>query len=819
MLNPQKKIYLSILLIAILISTAGLLWFIGDIAPYKLELAGEPVSTSAYDKILYHDLDGDGYSERLNIRNKPVKRDLRNIKIYDQKKGLLNQWNFQDSLLLEYLSFYDINRDGTEEVLVWIQNQDSLFLTILDIAQNTRLLNHVFILSSPGPFPLKKWDIGNLLVLFPDIPDNPGRFMYFALTSGYCLKPRGVYLFDLLEQRILKRCAVLSSAIRLQNIDVNKDGISEILFSTYATDNYGPEDNYTDIKSWIILFNQKLDTLHTRHYSKPYSSFTTFPFYQNDTLFIASVLSLGNKSQISILDKNLNSLYTYLYPFNFRDLLIDQSKRIFTLYGATVSSKNITILDYQLNFIRQKNTKILTQGDFHKTIDFDRDGRPNYYSISRHYFILLDANMQKMAQVEYKREQDIFDISVNWQPHTALPQILINSSINHYLYNLAPNPIYARFYLYSFIAFLLLLLILYSGHLLINRLRMYFSYFLFSLKGSDNAIVLLNHKGAVLSFNQKVKKMLQLDSELKNRQLFNTAFAKRSAVCTVIDEALRTKTKTKQEISFEEAHSTFIGEISVTPFFSFFKFANAFLLEIKDSTRQVLADRQSNWQRTVRKMVHDIKNPLGGVQLKLQTIYLRLSEHYPEAADELQEDLETANAEIKRIRNISKDFLKFSDLDKPQFKTINLRDFFKRTLSHFTAFQNEYLRISLYFAKGIPEMIILDERQTELLLHILIENAIDALKGKGEIEINLRLVQKLRIKLGNELEIEIKDNGPGIPMEFQDKIFQPHFSTKEEGTGMGLVFAKHIVQQHNGRIDFKSSVGTTFIVTIPIIVN
>ncbi len=816
MLNPQNKIYLSILLIALLISSAGWFIFRGSILPYRLDLAGEPVSTANYDKVLFHDLDRDGKSERLMIKNKPVKTDLRNIKIYDQKKGLLNQWNFQDSLLVNYLSFYDINRDGTEEIIVWIQTKDSLFLTILDIVKNKRILNHVFILSSPGPFPLKKWDIQNLLILFAEAPNQPIRYMYFALSSGYCFKPRGVYLFDLSQKRIVKKRALLASATDLQKIDVDNNGKYEILFSTYATDNDTTEQNYTDKKSWIILFNQNLDTLHTRQNAMPYSGFFTFPFYKKDTLFIASALNLGNKTQVSILDTSLNTVCSYLYPFKFRNLSIDQTKNIFTLYGAAASHQNITTLDSRLNLIRQTNIPNLTQGDFHQTVDFDRDGYSNYFSKSRHYFILLDEKLQKMAQVNFSREQGVFDISFNRQPHKTLPQISVNTSINHYLYNLVPNSVFVHFYLYYFFAIWLLLLILFSAHLLINRLRIYFSYFLFSLKDSDNAIVLLNHKGAIISFNQKVKKMLQLDSNLKNGQLYNVAFDKRDVVCTVIDEALKTKKQIKKGIAFEEAHAAFIGEISVTPFYSFFKFANAYLVEIKDSTQQVLADRHSNWQRTVRKMIHDIKNPLGGVQLKLQTIYLRLSEHYPEAAGELQDDLETANAEIKRIRSISKDFLKFSDLDKPQFKTINLRDFFKQILGHFTAFQNDYLKIGLCFAKNIPENIDIDKRQTELLLHILIENAIDAVKGKGKIEINLKLVQRLQINLGSELEIEIKDNGPGIPLEYQDKIFEPHFSTKKEGTGMGLVFAKHIVQQHSGRIAFKSNVGTCFIVTLPI---
>ena len=198
MLNPLKKIYLSIFLIAVIISAIVLFFYSENLTPYKLQLAQEPIPIVTYDRVLFRDLDKDGLSERFVIQNKFTGRDIRHINIYDQNNQLKNQWNFTDSLLLEYLSFNDINNDGTEEVIVWIQDKDSLFLSILDIAKNIRLINHVFILSSPGPFPLKKWDISNIQVLFPD---TSWRYMYFALTSGYCLRPRGVYLFDLQKKR------------------------------------------------------------------------------------------------------------------------------------------------------------------------------------------------------------------------------------------------------------------------------------------------------------------------------------------------------------------------------------------------------------------------------------------------------------------------------------------------------------------------------------------------------------------------------------------------------------------------------------------
>ncbi|MCD4693169.1 MAG: HAMP domain-containing histidine kinase, partial [Calditrichales bacterium] len=229
-------------------------------------------------------------------------------------------------------------------------------------------------------------------------------------------------------------------------------------------------------------------------------------------------------------------------------------------------------------------------------------------------------------------------------------------------------------------------------------------------------------------------------------------------------------------------------------------------------------DRQSNWQRAIRKMVHDIKNPLAGVQLKLQTIFFKLNDEYPDIVDSLKEEIETAYSEIKRIRNISKDFLKFNDLEILQPQKLQICELLKQCLGHFKAFQNDNMIMEIDCNNKLPDKVYWDKRQIEILMHILIENAIDAVKGKGKILLGVNLAQRLPDMKEEYVEIHVTDNGPGIPEDSRDKIFKPHFSTKTEGSGMGLVFARHIVQQHRGSIDFstRQGSGAAFIIKLPV---
>jgi len=102
----------------------------------------------------------------------------------------------------------------------------------------------------------------------------------------------------------------------------------------------------------------------------------------------------------------------------------------------------------------------------------------------------------------------------------------------------------------------------------------------------------------------------------------------------------------------------------------------------------------------------------------------------------------------------------------------------------------------------------------EILVNLL-ENACDAMNNGGEIIICAK--QGVVEPLGHVVVMTVKDNGPGIPEELQDKIFQPFFSAKEEGTGLGLSIAKRIIEDHGGWISVSSKPeeGTTFTITLP----
>ena len=117
--------------------------------------------------------------------------------------------------------------------------------------------------------------------------------------------------------------------------------------------------------------------------------------------------------------------------------------------------------------------------------------------------------------------------------------------------------------------------------------------------------------------------------------------------------------------------------------------------------------------------------------------------------------------------------------------------------------------------KTVPGKVMVraDKTQMNRLFTNLIQNAIEACNGKGNCDIELK-----EVRTDGVIQISIKDNGEGIPVEMQSKIFVPNFTTKTSGTGLGLAMCKGIAEQAKGKIWFDTEMGkgTTFHVELPV---
>lgn len=205
---------------------------------------------------------------------------------------------------------------------------------------------------------------------------------------------------------------------------------------------------------------------------------------------------------------------------------------------------------------------------------------------------------------------------------------------------------------------------------------------------------------------------------------------------------------------------------------------------------------------------HEIKNPLSALALHVQLLKESLALSQPDIS--VQESLEVLSTEIRRITRVLANFRDFASDQKLNLASIDVQALLER-LVRLTSIEatQKGIEIKLQAEPGTNSLLTGDETKLEQTFLNLIINAFDSMPVGG----------RLRIELGSSAErllMKFSDTGKGIPKEWQDKVFDPYFTTKPAGTGMGLAICDKIIRQHNGSIDFVSGrEGTTFLIELP----
>jgi signal transduction histidine kinase len=211
--------------------------------------------------------------------------------------------------------------------------------------------------------------------------------------------------------------------------------------------------------------------------------------------------------------------------------------------------------------------------------------------------------------------------------------------------------------------------------------------------------------------------------------------------------------------------------------------------------------------RLLTKISHELNNPVNNLFLTLNTLERDLS---PGERDRVKEYLEDLQKEIRRIKQIVEHFLIYSKKRAIHRTTFALTDFLHKIWENF---KKVHLKSEVFFEIDSPEDIKIegDPILLESVFMNLFKNAYEAMDGKGKIKITTKIQD-------GYIHLEVRDTGKGIPEEIRDQIFEPFFSTKPSGIGIGLSLAKEILQKHGGDLLLKetSMEGTTFEIILPL---
>lgn len=212
-------------------------------------------------------------------------------------------------------------------------------------------------------------------------------------------------------------------------------------------------------------------------------------------------------------------------------------------------------------------------------------------------------------------------------------------------------------------------------------------------------------------------------------------------------------------------------------------------------------------------VAHEIRNPLAAVNLNLQILKRNIPENAPEF-----DYVNTALQGVERISRIVEVTLNFSRPTIPDVKEVNLNSLIPTTLELVASvLKRKEITVELQLQDDLP-LVAADEKQLQQVFVNLITNSADAIKTKGNIIIKTYVEAGLKHNEGEMVVVSIADNGVGISPEDLSKIFNPFFTRKPDGTGLGLPITQRILHQHGGVIDVESKVGvgTTFYVKLPV---
>jgi nitrogen fixation/metabolism regulation signal transduction histidine kinase len=231
-------------------------------------------------------------------------------------------------------------------------------------------------------------------------------------------------------------------------------------------------------------------------------------------------------------------------------------------------------------------------------------------------------------------------------------------------------------------------------------------------------------------------------------------------------------------------------------------------------TREKLlrAERIAAWRDIARRIAHEVKNPLSPIQVSIETMRKTYAKKHPDFDEIFEESTLTILEEVERLKRIVTEFSRFARMPRPKPEELSVSD----VVTHVAGLhQGGPVAVDVVEPDDLPTIRADREQLTQVLVN-LVQNAADAARARhGDRGGHVRVVLE-RDDDGHAVCVRIQDDGPGIPDDQRDRVFEPYYTTKAGGTGLGLAIVHRIVGDHGGSIHVRESPlgGAEFVVRL-----
>ena len=338
-----------------------------------------------------------------------------------------------------------------------------------------------------------------------------------------------------------------------------------------------------------------------------------------------------------------------------------------------------------------------------------------------------------------------------------------------------------------------------------------------SMHSMNAGVIVIDRNGVVSFANRAVKRIIPVAKHDPTDSHYTEVILEEEIIKLIIQSEEKQETIHDREVALDAPGGARIITCSILPLLLREEISGS-LVYIKDITQRKLAEARLRRAESLASlttmtagMAHEIKNPLGSIGIHIQLMQKALKRDEDCEKDFFEKNLNIISEEVERLNGIVVDFLFAVRPMDVSLKDKCIESLINESLELVKPeLAEEGVELELSIENDIPMLQIDDKLMKQAILNI-IKNAINAMPGGGHLAINL-------FRDGENVVLVIKDDGEGIEKEIQEKIFEPYFTTKDFGSGLGLTLVYKIIKEHDGEIQLKSKVGTgtSFIIKLPI---
>lgn len=323
-------------------------------------------------------------------------------------------------------------------------------------------------------------------------------------------------------------------------------------------------------------------------------------------------------------------------------------------------------------------------------------------------------------------------------------------------------------------------------------------------------VVSVDPAGKITTWNKAAEQMLGVKSEhALAKNYLDVLQPEPLRVVAEIVDSVKDLEKIEREIKIPQREQQLTAVVTAATLRDDDGSALGVMVFLEDITQIQKVQRMEAWREVARRIAHEIKNPLTPIQLSAERLRKRYASMLGGDGGILDKCTTTIIQQVEELKSLVNEFSQFARLPAAKLATQDLNELVSESLF---LFNEGHKGIQFNFRPGVIPTLDLDREQIKRVLINLLDNAVAAVQDDGEIKLSTHYDRGRGV-----VTLEVADNGSGLAPEMRTKIFEPYFSTKENGTGLGLTIVSQIVEDHRGYIRAlpNEPKGTRFSIEFP----